>query len=301
MRILLLIFLLLVPAPAVAGGPRVVVTLKPAHSLIAGVMAGLGEPHLLLSSGADPHSHALRPSEARALAGAGVVFWIGPALEGYLQKPLATLAGGAKTVALSNAPGLRLLPAREGGIWSGHQDHGEQSHDPHIWLDPRNAQAMVRAAVAALSDLDPGHGAEYRRNGDRIIAELRALELEIHRLLAPVRPLPYLVLHDAYQYFEARFGTNVQGAIAIAPDRKPGARRIAAIRKRLAKGKIRCLFREARFPAKLVDTLADGLAVRVANLDAVGVAIPPGPDAYGQLLRQLAGSIENCLSYSIGP
>ncbi len=302
MRILLLLFCLLGAAPAFADGPRVVATLKPVHSLVAGVMAGIGEPHLLLSSNADPHSHALRPSEARALTKAEAVFWIGPALEGYLQKPLATLARGARTVALSEAPGLRLLPAREGGVWAAHSDHhDEHGHDPHIWLDPRNAQAMVRQMVGTLSDLDPDHGAQYRRNGDRVIAGLRKLELEIHQLLAPVRPQPYLVLHDAYQYFEARFGTNVQGAIAIAPDRKPGARRISAIRKRLTKGKIRCLFREASVPARLVDTLTDGLDVRVGSLDPVGMAIAPGPEAYGQLLRRLAGGIENCLSYSIGP
>nr|MBC8239198.1 zinc ABC transporter substrate-binding protein [Alphaproteobacteria bacterium] len=115
------------------------------------------------------------------------------------------------------------------------------------------------------------------------------------------RALPYMVLHDAYQYFEARFYTNAQGAIAIAPDRKPGARRIAALRQRLAQGKVRCLFREAHYPAKMVDTLTHGLDVRVASLDPIGRDIAPGPDAYGKLLRQLSGRLENCLSYSIGP
>ncbi|MDP6688590.1 MAG: zinc ABC transporter substrate-binding protein [Alphaproteobacteria bacterium] len=308
MRVLLLIFMLLGAVPAVADTPRVVVTLKPVHALIADIMAGLGEPHLLLSSGADPHHHALRPSEARALAQAQAVFWIGPALEGYLQKPLASLASGASVIALSETPGLRLLPAREGGLWRRAADHDhdhDHGHDPHIWLDPRNAQAMVRQAVGALTELDPANGAGYRRNGDRVIAGLSALEAEIHKLLAPVRPLPYLVLHDAYQYFESRFGTNAQGAIAIAPDRKPGARRISAIRKRLARsqdgGRIRCLFGEARYPARLLETLTAGLDVRTASLDPIGLAIAPGPDAYGRILRQLAGSIENCLSYSIGP
>jgi zinc transport system substrate-binding protein len=297
MRFLFLVFVLFCAAPALAGPPNVVVTLKPIHSLVASVMAGIAEPHLLVSSGADPHSHTLRPSEARALTRARAVFWIGPALEGYLRKPLENLATSAKIVTLSKTPGLRLLPAREGGIWAEHRDHAEHDHDSHIWLDPRNAQAMVRHAVVILSELDPGHGADYGRNGDRVIAGLRNLEFEIHQLLTRVRPLPYMVLHDAYQYFETRFGTNVQGAIAIAPDRKPGARRISTIRRRFTEGKVRCLFREAQFPAKLVDALTDGLDVRVGSLDPIGLSIAPGPDAYGQLLRQLAGGIENCLSY----
>ena len=306
-RSLLLALFFLATAPALAATPKVVVTLKPVHSLIAAVMAGIGQPHLLLAAAADPHSHALRPSEARALAGADAVFWIGPALEGYLQKPLASLAAGAKVITLSNSPGLHILPAREGGIWEEHETdghNGDADHagqDPHIWLDPRNAQAMVRHAVTVLTGLDPDHGAGYRQNGDTVIAELAALEAEIHRLLAPVRALPYMVLHDAYQYFEARFYTNAQGAIAIAADRKPGARRIAAIRVRLRQGKVRCLFREANLPVKLVDTLTSGLDVRVASLDPIGRVMAPGPDAYGRLLRQLAGTLENCLSYGIGP
>ena len=303
MRIFLLALFFLGAAPALAAGPKVVATLKPVHSLIGGVMAGIGQPHLLLAAGADPHSHAMRPSQARALASADAVFWIGPALEGYLQKPLASLAAKAKVVALSDSPGLRHLPAREGGIWADHQDGGRhgRSRDPHIWLDPRNAQAMVEHTVAVLAGLDPRNDAAYRRNGARVIADLAALEAEIARLLAPVRALPYMVLHDAYQYFEARFHTNARGAVAIAPDRKPGARRIAAIRQRLAQGKVRCLFREAQFPAKLVDSLTAGVAVRVASLDPIGRDLAPGPDAYGSLLRQLAGAMENCLSYSIGP
>jgi len=300
---LLLGLLCLGAAPVSADTPRVVVTLKPVHSLIAGVMAGLGQPHLLLAVGADPHSHAMRPSEARALTRADAVFWIGPALEGYLQKPLASLAGKARVIALSDAPGVRHLPAREGGIWEADEDHGqhEDVRDPHIWLDPRNAQAMVRHVVAVLAGLDPGNDGAYRHNGARVIAGLVALEAEIAGLLAPVRALPYMVLHDAYQYFEARFYTNAQGAIAIAPDRKPGARRIAALRQRLAQGKVRCLFREAGYPAKMVETLTLGMDVRIASLDPIGRDIGPGPDAYGQLLRQLSGRLENCLSYGIGP
>ncbi|MBC8239957.1 MAG: zinc ABC transporter substrate-binding protein [Alphaproteobacteria bacterium] len=303
MRIFLLALFFLGAAPALAAGPKVVVTLKPVHSLVSGVMAGIGQPHLLLAAGADPHSHAMRPSEARALAAADAVFWIGPTLEGYLQKPLASLAAKARVVALSDGPGVILLPAREGGIWRQDHDHGQHEHsrDPHIWLDPRNAQAMVGQVVTVLAQLDPGNDGAYRRNGVRVIAGLVALEAEIARQLASVRALPYMVLHDAYQYFEARFYTNALGAIAVAPDRKPGARRIAAIRQRLAQGKVRCLFREAQFAANLVDTLTAGLDVRVAGLDPIGRDIAAGPDAYGRILRQLSGSMENCLSYSIGP
>ena len=307
MRAMLLIGMLLLSATALAE-PKVVVSLKPVHSLIAGVMAGVGEPTLLLPTGADPHSHALRPSQARSLASADVVFWVGTSLERYLQRPLSNIATTAHVVTLLNNPELRTLPARRSGIWEPHGRHerrkvggADDEFDPHIWLDPRNAQAMVRQAITVLRQVDPAHKGEYQRNGDLLLDDLSELEGDLHRLLAPVRTLPYLVLHDAYQYFEARFRTHGVGAIAMAPDRKPGARRISTIRKRLRTGKVRCLFQETEFKSNIVATLTEGLDVRIATLDPIGRQMRPGPDAYRKILRQLAGTLENCLSYSLGP
>jgi zinc transport system substrate-binding protein len=303
----LFLFLALLAAPAFAA-PKVVVTLKPVHSLVAGVMAGVGQPRLLLAANGDAHSHALRPSEARALAAADLVIWVGPELEGYLAKALSNMVIKARVITLSRAPDLTLMAARAGGVWKGKAGNGGSGGgggggdiDPHLWLDTRNAKAIVGQAVAALSRLDPEHTTAYRRNGNDMLVRLGALEMQIHRLLAPVRGLPYVVLHDAYQYFEARFRTLGIGAIAIAPDRKPGARRLSAIRQRLRQGKTRCLFQDGDFNSNIVQALIQGLDMRVAVLDPIGRTVPPGPDAYYVTLRQLAGNLENCLSYAIGP
>ena len=305
-RSLVFIAALFMVLPAVAA-PKVVVTIKPVHSLIAGVMAGAGQPHLLLATNADAHSHALRPSEARALAEADLIIWVGPGLEGYLRKPLANLSGGARAVTLLQNPDLRLLPVRAGGVWQDHdgqgqgQEKGQRDTDPHLWLDTRNAKAIVRQAVKDLSKLDPENARIYQRNGDNVLTDLANLEADIHHLLAPVRGLPYLVLHDAYQYFEARFRTFGIGAIAVAPDRKPGARRLSNIRQRLRDGTTRCLFQDGDFNSKIVQTLTENLDIRTAVLDPIGRNVPAGPAAYGKILRRLAGNLENCLSYSIGP
>ncbi|WP_404379268.1 zinc ABC transporter substrate-binding protein [Caenispirillum salinarum] len=119
-------------APALAAPPDVVATVRPLHSLAAAVMQGVGEPTLLLPPGASPHDYSLKPSDARALGEADVVFWIGEPLEGFLAKSVDTLADGARVVALASAPDLTLLHAREGGVWEGH-DHGhdKHSHDEH--------------------------------------------------------------------------------------------------------------------------------------------------------------------------
>ena len=221
---------------AAAEVPRVVVSIKPLHSLVASVMAGIGEPRLLIEGAASPHSYSLRPSDARALSEAQLVFWVGPGLESVLEKPLASLAGRARLVKLAEAEGMRLWPRRAGGAWEPHDEthdgHGvhkgevdphsggaehSAAQDLHLWLLPGNAAIIVRAAVAALSELDPANAASYRRNGAATEARLGEMAVEITALLAPVREQPYLVFHDAYRYFEAAFDTRAVGAITVSP------------------------------------------------------------------------------------
>src|SRR5512147_1007111 len=108
-----LLVLLLVAATPPAGAaepPRVVVSIKPVHSLVAAVMQGVGEPVLLLQTGASPHTYSLRPSDAQALRRAQLVVWVGEGLEMFLVKPLAALGKDARALELADAPGVRLLP-----------------------------------------------------------------------------------------------------------------------------------------------------------------------------------------------
>ncbi|MGH6919343.1 MAG: zinc ABC transporter substrate-binding protein, partial [Geminicoccaceae bacterium] len=224
--------LLVMEAGAHAGeAPAVVVSIKPIHALVAGVMEGVGAPRLLIEGAGSPHSYALRPSQAQALARAELVFWVGEGLEAFLAKPIEALSDDATVVALSDADGLRLLPTREGGMWQGRgaeEDRGEHAHedeeeeedgrdhgqvDMHLWLDPQNAEVMVGAIAAALSEADPGRAADYRANAARVRADLVRLDGELAATLAPVRDRPFVVFHDGYQYFEDRYGLNAVGSI----------------------------------------------------------------------------------------
>src|ERR1700724_1294213 len=114
------------PSPADAATPKIVVGTTPTHAPVAGVMAGIGEPALIVAGGSSPHVYSLRPSDARKLEAADIVFWVGPIFEGFLTKPLAALAGKAEIVELDRAPGITLLPAREGGAW----EAGAHDHEP---------------------------------------------------------------------------------------------------------------------------------------------------------------------------
>ena len=295
---------LLAAGPAHADAPRVVASINPLHSLVAGVMKGVGEPHLLIRGFASPHHYALRPSDARALANADAIFWIGEPVEHFLISALETTK--ARAVALLEAPDVHVLPAREGGVWKTlgggrddddhDHDHGHGHEDGHIWLDPQNAIAIAETAARVLSEADPGNAARYRENARDLAARLAALENELAATLSTAGQAPYVVFHDAYQYFEARFGLNAIGAIAVHTGRAPGAGRLRELRREIVDSGARCVFREPQFEPGLVQTIIEGTGAAADVLDPLGADIPPGDDAYFTLMRRLAGSLASCLS-----
>lgn len=296
----------------------VVVSIKPLHALVAGVMAGAGAPKLLLEGGQSPHTYTLKPSDAHALAQADAVFWIGPALEGFLAKPIAALPRSSVRVALSEAAGVRLLPIRESGAWEPHphgDTHGDAHHaagegnhghehdhdgadqyrDPHLWLDPGNAQAMVDAIEAALAQARPADAATFHRNATDLKARLARLDSALASQLAGLKGRPYIVYHDAYQYLEARYGLSPAGAITLDPDRPVSAKRIAEIRAKITATGTACVFAEPQFPPAILATVVEGTGARTGLLDPLGTDLSPGPDAYFTLLDGLARSLVACL------
>ncbi len=293
-RHLLPLILLFAAATTASADPTVMATLKPVHSLVAGVMDGAGRPDLLIGGALSEHSYSLKPSDARKLHAATLIFEIGPDMETYLSGALASASG--RVVVLERAPGVRLQSARRGGLWGDDGDHEHGAADPHLWLDPQNAIAMTRAICDALVQVDPAHAARYRANAEAQVARLAALDRELAATLSPVKDRPYLVFHDAYHYFEARYGLKPAGAVTVAPDRPVGARRIAELRAAVASGRAVCLFREPQFPPKLIETLDENTKARIGVLDPLGADLQPGPGLYPRLMRNLAQSLATCLA-----
>jgi zinc transport system substrate-binding protein len=295
-----LLLTLVVPTGTALAAPQVVVTIKPIHALVAGVMAGVGEPALLIGGSASPHSYTLRPSEARLLTQAQLIVRVGAGFETFLQRPLAGLAPTTRILTLDTLPGMRLLPTRSGGVWEAHEHdedaaaHGER--DLHLWLDPRNAQVIVAATAAALAELDPPQAALYRANAATLQQRLLALDADLQQRLAPLQRLPYAVFHDAFAYFEGRYGLTPLGAISVSSERPPGARRLAAIRARLLESGARCVFVQPQFEPKLAAQLISGTSARIAVLDDLGADLPAGPEAYFLLMERLGSALQNGLA-----
>lgn len=296
--------------------PRVVATIKPIHSLVAGVMAGVGAPVLLVEGQASPHSFALKPSGARAVADADLLFRVSETVEPFTLKLAGSLPAATRLVTLAEATGVTRLERRFGATFEPHEhhrrnhdaegpeaheaphhDHDESHVDGHVWLDPDNARVMVDAIVAALSARDPAHAEKYTENGRAQKERLNSLAGEIESELAPLHGRPFIVFHDAAQYFERRFALTAAGSITISPEVAPSAKRLSQVRARIRDLAARCVLSDPQSSPRLVATVTEGMGVRTGVLDAEGALVePPGPDLYFTLMRRMAAAIRACLA-----
>jgi len=268
----------------------VAVSIKPLHSLISGLMEGTGsQPSLIVPGGASPHAYSLRPSDARKIDRARLIFWIGPGLESFLVKPLQSLADKARIVTF--LPQQEATTARQG------QDHNHHGASPHIWLSPIEAIGIVKIAAARLAEADPGNADRYRHNAAVVNKRLRDLQAEISNRLRPVRSKPFIVFHDAYDHLAKAFGLTIAGVVTVSPDRAPGARRIATLRKLMAASKASCLFGEPQIGPRRLNMIVENIKnARTGILDPLGANIPAGKDMYFILMRANAQALVDCLS-----
>lgn len=291
---------------AMAGDvPGVVASIKPIHSLVAAIMDGVGKPDLIVEGAASPHTYSLKPSNARALEAAKVIFWVGPGMEAFLKKPLTALGSNAVIAELDKAPGIKKLKFREGGAFEADDDGDEpeadagnpaQQFDTHLWLDPMNAKAMAAEITTTLVAADPANALTYQGNQTALNDKLDALDREIVTALSPVKDKPFVVFHDAYQYFERRYGVRVAGSITVSPETIPGAARVAEIHDKVANLGATCVFAEPQFEPKLIDVVIEGTLAKSAVLDPEAATLKEGPELYFELMHGLVNSLKNCLS-----
>ncbi|APO67958.1 Zn-uptake transporter substrate-binding protein ZnuA [Rhizobium gallicum] len=312
--------ILLAGASKAADAPAVVTSIKPIHSLVSAIMQGVGTPELIVDGAASPHIYNLKPSDASALQSAKVIFWVGPGLEAFLEKPLESLGSGASIAELDDAPGLVKLKFREGGAFEPHDDgdeaeagheheeaghdhdaHAEGDHDhgefdTHLWLDPMNAKAMAAEITTTLVAADPANALTYQANAKALDEKIDALDKEITGIVTPVKDKPFIVFHDAYQYFEHRYAVRVAGSITVSPENMPGAERVSEIHKKVADLGATCVFAEPQFEPRLVNVVIEDTDAKAGVLDPEAATLEAGPDLYFTLMRGIANSMKDCLS-----
>lgn len=281
--------------------PVVVTDIQPVQSLVAMVMGDLGSPELLLPKGGDEHSYQMKPSQAAALADAGLVVWVGPELTPWLDRALDALGKTPAQLVLLDAPGTvtRQFPKGED---HDHEAAGEEEHhhhdgtDPHAWLDPTNASLWLGLIAESLSGIDPEHAATYAANAAAAQVQIAALDAELKARLAPVAGRQFIAFHDAYGYFVGHYGLTLAGTVALGDASAPGAARLAEIRDLAEHGAV-CIFPELQHDPKMVESIAQDTGVKQgAALDPTGSFMEPGPDLYPAMMNALADTLVACLA-----
>ena len=309
---------------------KVVASIKPIHSLASYLMDGVGKPGLIVDGYASPHGFALKPSHAKMLQEADLIFWVGEDLESFLEKPLKSIAQKAEKIELLEIKGLTKLKFRERNIFEGrddhghkeddhddhakkeddhghdddhkkekegHDEHGHEGHahgefDPHIWLDPSNAKVILNEMAEHLIEKDPKNESVYKNN-------LKKASKDIDKLLKDVKSelskdFKSIVFHDAYQYFEKRFDVNVLGAFTVNTDVLPGAEQLAEIREIIEHDKVSCVFSEPQFNPDIINAVAKDMNIETGVLDPLGATLNPGKDLYFDLIKNMSKSFKGC-------
>ena len=284
---------------------KVVTSIKPIHSLASYLMDGIGKPELIVDGYASPHGFSMKPSHAKMLQNADLIFWVGEDLENFLEKPLKSIAKKAEKIELIEIKGLNVLKFRERNIFDEHKEHGHKEdkhddhqghahgeYDPHIWLDPLNAKVILNEMVEHLIENDSKNASKYKNNLKKALKDIDKLNADVKAELS--KSATSIVFHDAYQYFEKRFNVNVLGAFTVNTDVMPGAEQLAEIREIIEHDKVACVFSEPQFNPDIINAVAKDMKIKTGVLDPLGATLDSGKDLYFKLIRNMSASFKGC-------
>ena len=308
---------------------KVVASIKPIHSLASYLMDGINKPDLIVDGYSSPHGFALKPSHAKMLQEADIIFYVGEGLENFLEKPLKSIAKKAEKIELMEIKGLQKLKFRERNIFDDHghdedghkeDDHAEHEHeedghkeddhddhgheedgheghahgeyDPHIWLDPVNAKVILNEMVKHLIENDEKNASIYKSNLNKALKDIDGLIKNVKSELN--KDFKSIVFHDAYQYFEVRFNVTVLGAFTVNTDVMPGAEQLSEIREIIEHDKVSCIFSEPQFNPNIINAVAKDMNIKTGVLDPLGATLDPGKDLYFDLIKNMSKSFKGC-------
>jgi len=306
----------------------IITTIQPITSLVSAVIGNTGKTISLIPTEISPHEYKLKPSDIKKLQNGNIIFYVSDHLETSITKVFENLPKNIKSINLMEDAGIKHLAIRDNEAWEGHDhhhghgdhhdhdkkakehdDHEHEKHakkhnddenhekedDVHIWLSPDNAVKIIKKVNKELSLYFPENAVTYNKNTNQMIKKINQLEVELKNELSGIKDKPYVVFHDAYQYFETSFGLNAVGSVALEGDIASSPKQISFIKDKIFKLKASCVFKEPQFNSKLVKIVVEGTNAQIGTLDPLGINVKSGENFYLQLLKNMAKSLKDCL------
>ena len=301
---ILLSFSFLISYSSLNAEVKVVTTIKPIHSLVAGVMDGLGSPSLIVDGSNSPHNFSLKPSHAKMIEDAEIIFWVGEDLETFMIKSLESIANNATKVSFMDLDNITKLKFKEENILEvegydddhddhdDHYKHADGEFDAHIWLDPKNAIEIVNEIAKTLSLKDPNKKNVYYSNAEKLNHSLNELIKKIN--LSINKDARFIVFHDAYQYFEKRFDVSSAGALILNEEALPSAKKVSEIHKIIKKQNINCIISEPQFNPNIIKSIAQDSSILTRSFDPLGSSFDTNKNLYFEMILSLSNSLKDC-------
>ncbi len=266
--------------------PSVVVTIKPVHSIVAGIMQGVAEPVLLIDGEVEPWRFEPDAAQRAAIADADLLIWVGPELEARLAPLVGRLSDQVRVETLLDSDQLKVLSARD----------DDTQRDAFFWLDSRNALILLDDMTRRLAAIDPANAAHYERNRASMLQTIADLDREMEFAYRDVSGVPVFFYHDTHQYFEQAYAMHVAGSV-VRPggDSSSVAAHLLTMRSDLVEVEGACVFVEKGMPQSHLEMVTDGLPVNVVEIDSLGSGMPTGPALYVDMMRDNFGRIAGCV------
>lgn len=255
----LLAFLMIGLSPLAAAGLKITAT----TGMLADMAQNIGGTHVevtaLMGPGIDPHLYKATAGDLRRLQQADLILHNGLHLEGKMAEVLEKLATRRPVYAVASAlPAARLLEER--GV-----------ADPHIWMDPALWRLAAEGLLAKISELDPAHAADYRRNAQGWFKRIDALDAWARKELGaiPERQRVLVTAHDAFRYFGRAYAVEVVGLQGISTATEFGLNDLGRVRELVLERGVKAIFVESSVSDKGVTALREGVAQSGGSL-AIG-------------------------------
>lgn len=302
-RLISLVFLIIFTNIAYAvESLKIVTTIKPLHGIISGVTKEVIEPEMLLQKFDSPHHYNLKPSDVKKIARADLIFIVHKEFETFLKPVIENVKKpNTKLIQLGNIEGITLLKNRDNYLLKEEDHHHNHDHDHgntdyHIWLDPNNTIIMVEKIRDILMDLDPSNALKYSENSKIFIQDIINLDAFIASEFANIEKKPYIVYHDAYQYFEKKYGLHSLGYISVSHEPALSAKKLIKIRKVIYNNNINCLFVEPGFPKNLATLITQDTNLKTITLDPEWGESYANVNDYISLMHDITYNINTCLN-----
>ncbi len=281
-----LVLLLTCPFARAADDITVVVSIKPVHALMTGLMKGVATPELLIDGSQTPYDFTLNQAQRDRLTASNLFIWVGKELEQSLQQTVSELPDSVEIIELLAIEDMKILPSRQ----------NPDERDPFFWMDDRNMIILLEYLTRKLVQKDPARSHIYSRNRREMLKPLTRIDREYEYGYRGLKAGLAVMYFDTLRYFEQAYALKTLGQVTGTPHDIEQAINLFNVRNRITNREAICLLIDKSMPPRNLELLTKGQTINIGELDVMGLQFDAGSDLYIKLMEYNTDIIKQCLN-----